>query len=147
MRSRPKIGTSGELQFVVEQKHVIDFATDGMPAVLSTPNLIGFLEKTARETMQPFLEAGERSVGLEIELRHLAPTPLGATVLCSARIIHADGGQVTFQIDARDGHEIIARGVHKTAAVPIASFARSVPQRHLLGTVATGYCPASGRTA
>ena len=37
MTSSPKIGTVGELQFVVEQKHVIDFASDGMPAVLSTP--------------------------------------------------------------------------------------------------------------
>ena len=35
MKSRPHIGLTGELQFVVEQKHVIDFATGGMPAVLS----------------------------------------------------------------------------------------------------------------
>jgi predicted thioesterase len=67
---------------VVEQKHVIDFATDGMPAVLSTPNLIGLLERTAREALSPLLEANERTVGMEIEVRHLAPTPLGAKVTC-----------------------------------------------------------------
>jgi len=48
MKSHPKIGTAGELPFVVEQRHCIDFATDGMPAVLSTPQLIGLLERTAR---------------------------------------------------------------------------------------------------
>src|SRR4051812_17280807 len=105
MKSLPKIGTAGELQFIVEQKHVIDFATDGMPAVLSTPNLIGLLERTARQTLAPFLEADERSVGIEIELRHLAATPLGQPVTCTARVISAEGTQVGFQIEARDGHE------------------------------------------
>ena len=80
MKSRPKIGTTGELKFTVEQKHVIDFATDGMPAVLSTPNLIGLLERTAREALYPLLEDGERTVGMEVEIRHLAPTPLGVPV-------------------------------------------------------------------
>ena len=68
MKSRPRIGTVGELKFVVEEKHVIDFANDGMPAVLSTPNLIGLLERTAREALQPFLEPNERTVGIEIDM-------------------------------------------------------------------------------
>ena len=49
MKSHPKIGATGEVQFVVEQKHAIEFASDGMPAVLSTPNLIGIIERTARK--------------------------------------------------------------------------------------------------
>ena len=58
MKSRPRVGTTGELQFTVAQEHVIDFATDGMPAVLSTPRLIGLIERTAREAMYPFLAGG-----------------------------------------------------------------------------------------
>jgi predicted thioesterase len=80
MKTRPRIGLTGEHTFIVEPKHVIEFAGDGMPAVLSTPNLIGLLERTARQTLVPLLEANERTVGAEIELRHLAPTPLGARV-------------------------------------------------------------------
>src|SRR5947207_12133564 len=106
MKSRPRVGTEGELRFTVESKHVIDFATDGMPAVLSTPNLIGLLERTAREALAPFLESDERSVGVEIELRHFAPTPLGQEVICTARVVSADGPGVTFQIEARDSHEM-----------------------------------------
>ena len=87
MKSSPNIGARGELQFVVEPKHAIDFAGDGMPAVLSTPNLIGWLERTARETLNGFLTADERSVGIEIELRHLAATPVGQSVTCIARVI------------------------------------------------------------
>jgi predicted thioesterase len=96
MKSSPKIGTTGELQFVVEPKHVIEFATDGMPAVLSTPNLIGLLERTARKAIDPFLEAEERSVGIEIELRHLAPALLGAEVTCITRVYHVEGRKVDF---------------------------------------------------
>src|SRR5689334_24373233 len=106
MKSSPKIGTIGELQFVVEQKHAIDFATDGMPAVLSTPNLIGLLERTARKAIDPFLDANERSVGIEIELRHLAPSPLGAQVTCTARVYHVEGRKIDFQIEARDGSQL-----------------------------------------
>src|ERR1700704_5646849 len=129
MKTRPRIGTVGELKFVVGEKHVIDFAKDGMPAVLSTPNLIGLLERTAREALQPFLEPNERTVGIEIDIRHLAPTPLGQTVTCTARVIQAEGASVTLQIEARDEHEMIARGVHKRAVVRVESFARRVARK------------------
>jgi fluoroacetyl-CoA thioesterase len=129
MKSIPRIGIAGELQFVVEQKHAIDFATDGMPAVLSTPNLIGLLERTARQTLAPFLEADERSVGSEIELRHLAATPVGASVTCSARVVSIDGKHVSFQIEARDSQELIAKGFHKRAVIRISRFAERVQRK------------------
>lgn len=124
------MGTEGDLRIVVEQKHVIDFATDGMPAVLSTPNLIGLLERTARKALEPFLEADERSVGIEIELRHLAPTPLGQEVTCHARVIHVEGTKINFQIEARDASGLIARGLHKRAIIRVESFAHQLLKRH-----------------
>lgn len=126
MKSAPKTGTTGETTFVVEDKHCIEFATDGMPAVLSTPNLIGILERTARQAIAPFLDEDERSVGVEIELRHLAPSPLGAKVTATARVIGHSGRFVDFQIEARDGQELIARGVHKRAVVRTGSFSHRV---------------------
>jgi fluoroacetyl-CoA thioesterase len=129
MKSRPRVGTEGELRFTVESKHVIDFATDGMPAVLSTPNLIGLLERTARESLAPLLEPDERSVGIEIEIRHLAPTPLGAKVTCLARVIAAEGNTVTFHVEARDEQELIVRGLHKRAVIQVETFARRVARK------------------
>lgn len=126
MKSAPKIGTTGETTFVVEERHCIEFATDGMPAVLSTPNLIGILERTARQAIAPFLAADERSVGVEIELRHVAPTPIGAKVTATARVIGLDGRFIDFQIEARDCDELIARGVHKRAVVRTGSFSQRV---------------------
>ena len=100
MKSAPKIGTTGEHRFIVAQEHAITFASDGMPAVLSTPNLIALMERTAREAIAPFLEQDERSVGVEVELRHLAPTPLGAQVTVTTRVIGVTGRFVDFQIEA-----------------------------------------------
>ena len=129
MKSRPKVGTAGEYQFIVEREHVIDFATEGMPAVLSTPKLIGLLERTAREALYPFLESNERTVGAEIDLRHLAPTPLGARVTCLARVIATEGTSITFHVEARDEQEVIARGLHKRGVVRVESFARRVARK------------------
>ena len=129
MKARPPIGTSHQLKFTVGPEHIIDFATDGMPAVLATPRLIGLLERTAREAVYLFLEADERTVGTEIDLRHLAPAPLGAKVTCLARVISADGPFISYQIEARDDYELIARGNHKRAVIRVDSFARRVAKK------------------
>ncbi len=126
MKGIPKIGTTGEQRLVVQDQHCIDFATGGMPRVLCTPWLIWFLEHAAREAMLPLLEPGESTVGTEIEVRHLAPTPVGQTVVCRARVIYVEGGRVTFQLEANDHQELIARGTHRLQVIRIASFARRV---------------------
>jgi predicted thioesterase len=129
MKNKPPIGTSHELQFVVAASHLIDFATDGMPGVLSTPQLLGWLERTARELLVPFLEPGESSVGMEVEIAHLAPTPPGQTVTCVARVVQAEGARVTFTIEARDAQERIARGLHKRAVIRKDRFAQAVRRK------------------
>ena len=129
MKGRPKIGAQAELRFAVAAEHAIDFARNGMPAVLSTPTLVGFLERTAREVMLPLLDANERTVGIEIEVRHLAPTPVGQSVTCIARVIQVESTQATFQVEARDEQEIIARGLHKRQVIRVEPFAHRVARK------------------
>ena len=126
MKNRPQVGMSGEFAFEVGNQHAIDFAEGGMPAVLSTPHLIGLLERTARMTLAPLLDSNERTVGIEIELRHLAPTPVGQKVTCTARVIHVDAREIAFHVEARDSEEIIARGSHRRVVIRVESFARRV---------------------
>ena len=126
MKSRPRIGEVGELSISTDMKHVVEFHGDGMPAVVSTPHIIQFLERTARHTLAPHLDADERSVGLEIDIRHLAPTPVGQTIHCRAQVIAVEDRKVTFQIEARDAHEVIVRGLHKRAIIRTESFSRRV---------------------
>lgn len=129
MKSRPRIGEVGELAIPTDLTHAVEFHGDGMPAVVSTPNIIQFLERTARHTLTPHLGADERSVGLEIDIRHLAPTPVGQTIHCRAQVIAVEDRKVTFQIEARDAHEVIVRGLHKRAVIRTESFARKVKSK------------------
>jgi len=129
MKSRPRIGEVGELAIPTDMAHAVEFHGDGMPAVVSTPNIIQFLERTARHTLALHLEADERSVGLEIDIRHLAPTPVGQTIHCRAQVIAVEDRKVTFQIEARDAHEVIVRGLHKRAVIRTESFTRRVKSK------------------
>jgi len=129
MQGVAKIGTVGEETFVVSEQHVIDFAQDGMPSILCTPWLIWFLEHAARNAVLPLLEPGEGTVGVVINVEHTAATPLGAQVVCRARVIYADGPLILFQLEAHDEHEKIARGTHKLRVIEAARLAKTVQKK------------------
>jgi fluoroacetyl-CoA thioesterase len=129
MKHSPSIGAVGELSFRVEREHAVDFSAEGLPLVLSTPWLIWFLEHAAHGALRPLFEPGESSVGTEIELQHLAPTPLGGNVRCTARVSGADGPRISFALEASDEHELIARGFHRRLVVRAERFARAVEKK------------------
>jgi predicted thioesterase len=131
MKGSPKVGTTGEHRFVVEARHAIDFAKGGMPAVLSTPWLVWFLEHAAREAVLPFLGPGESTVGTYLEVRHSAPTPVGGAVTCRARLVQAEGPTISFQLEAHDEHEVIGRGFHRLRVIDVARFAERVRGKSL----------------
>jgi predicted thioesterase len=124
---------TGEERLTVGPSNRISFADERMPAVLATPWLVAHLEYAARDTIAPCLEPHERSVGTFIEVEHLAPVPEGFTVVCRARVIHVDGPSVTFQVEAHDGTETVARGIHKRRVIDVDRFARRVARKRGAG--------------
>ena len=74
----------------------------------------------------PFLEPDESTVGTFLKVRHLPPTPIGATVTCRARVVQAGGPVVSFQLEAQDEHEVIGRGMHKLCVINVDRFAKKV---------------------
>ena len=129
MKSRPRPGQDAKIRFVVEAKHIIDFAEEGMPAVLATPWLIWFMEHTARESMLPHLEPTESTVGILVDIEHLAPTPLGQAVNCRAQVLRSEGSQFLFKLEAFDEQEKIANGLHKLNVIDKARFAGRVARK------------------
>jgi predicted thioesterase len=126
MKTPPRVGTVGEQRFTVEASHGIDFASDEMPMVLSTPWLIWFLEHAARAAVLPFLEPGESTVGIQIEVDHLAPTPVGDAVRCAAAVIYVEGALISFRLEAFDSRETIAKGFHRLRVIQARRFAERV---------------------
>jgi len=129
MKIAPKIGSTHQKRFTVDDSHLVDFSLEGMPPVLATPWLIWSLEHAAYELMQPLLDDGETTVGVQVDIEHLAPTPPGHEVTCTARVVHADGPLVSFQVEAHDGTEPNAKGVHKRCVVKIDRFASRVEKK------------------
>ena len=129
MKSRPRPGQDAKIRFVVGAKHIIDFAEEGMPAVLATPWLIWFMEHTAREAMLPHLDPTESTVGILVDIEHLAPTPLGQAVNCRAQVLRSEGSQFLFKLEAFDEQEKIANGLHKLNVIDKARFAGRVARK------------------
>lgn len=120
---------TGEERIVVGPENRITFADARMPAVLATPWLVAHLEYAARGAIAPCLEEHERSVGTYVEVEHLAPVPEGFTVVCKARVIRVDGPVVTFQVEAHDGTEVVARGLHRRRVIDVDRFARRLSKK------------------
>jgi fluoroacetyl-CoA thioesterase len=129
MKAIPKTGLTGESRLVVDASTRISFVDARMPSVLATPWLVAHLEYAARDALAPLLDEGERSVGTYIEVEHLAPVPEGFTVTCKARVIHVEGPAVTFQVEAHDGQEPVARGLHRRRVIEVDRFARRVARK------------------
>jgi predicted thioesterase len=129
MKQPPRTGMTGEQTITVGPENRVSFADGRMPAVLATPWLVAYLELSARDAIAGCLEPHERSVGTFIELEHLAPVPEGFSVVCRARVILVDGPIVTFQIEASDGVEPIARGIHRRRVIDVDRFARRIERK------------------
>lgn len=129
MKTIPRVGMSAEEKVLVGPSNRIVFADDRMPAVLATPWLVAHLEYAARNAIAPCLEENERSVGTFVEVEHMAPSPEGFTVTCRARVIRAEGPIVTFQVEAHDGTEVVARGLHRRRVIDVDRFARRVARK------------------
>ena len=129
MKQQPRLGMFAEETITAGPGNTIVFADDRMPAVLSTPSLIAHLEYAARHALEPCLAENERSVGQFIEVEHLAPVPEGFKVICKARIIHVDGPVVTFQIDAHDGVDVVAKGLHRRRVIDVDRFRKRVERK------------------
>jgi predicted thioesterase len=129
MKTTPRVGREHEKTWTVDASKSIDLAPAKLPAVLATPWLIWFLEVTSLELVQPQLDDDELTVGVEVEIEHLAPTPVGEEVTCRARLVHADGPLLSFHVEARDRHELIARGLHKRRVVAIEKLAARVQRK------------------
>jgi fluoroacetyl-CoA thioesterase len=105
--------------FVVDERRTIGFmGSEGR--VYATPEMVRDVEMTCRDLLLEHLDAGEDSVGIRVELDHLAATPLGLAVEIAVRVAELKGRQVVFEVEARDPIDEIARGRHVRFVVEVA---------------------------
>ena len=108
-----KTGIKGEYSLLVEHKHTAAHFGSGFLEVFATPMMLAAMEQTCLETVQPYLEDGQTTVGTKVEITHDAPTPVGHTVTAKCEIIDIDRRKITFKVEAYDGDILIGSGIHE----------------------------------
>jgi fluoroacetyl-CoA thioesterase len=108
------IGTRVEIKRTVEFKDTLTAHLDKLPPVLTTPDMIGWMELACYFATDPFCEGDETTVGTAIHVRHLAPTGIGSEVTAEAVLEKIEGRFHIFKVTARDEQKVIGDGhVHR----------------------------------
>ena len=123
MAKEVPLGIRGEAESTVEHQHTLNHHNKSLPAIFSTPHMIGLMEWTCRNTVLPYLEPGHDTVGTQVNVTHLAAAPIGMVVTCTAEITGVNEKRVTFRVEARDEKEKIGEGTHERAIINVAKFA------------------------
>src|SRR6202023_986357 len=93
-----------------------------MPMVFATPMMILEMEMTSGDAINRYLAAGWVTVGTEVDIRHLAATPVGATVRTTAKVIAVERRVIRFEVEAFDERRRIGEGRHARGLVNFESF-------------------------
>ncbi len=105
-------GLKGQQQTVVCEHNVARHVNK-----FSTPSMIGLMEQASIQAVDQYLEEGETSVGFEVNVRHLAPADIGATITANAELMEVDRNRLTFRVEALDGDRKIGEGTHRRAVI------------------------------
>ena len=116
------VGAKGKFEQLVETKHLASELDSSLAAVLSTPTMIAMMEQAAIEAIKPFLDAGESSVGMTIEVSHTAATPPSHRARAEAEVTKVEGRRLEFSVRAFDDIEQIGSGSHRRAVIDSAKF-------------------------
>jgi len=126
----PKLGAESTVVLTVSAADTaLALRSGGLP-VLGTPRLCALLEEAAVAAVAPFLPDGWQTVGTRLELRHIAATPVGATVKATARVILHDRRRVEFAVCATDEAGPIGEGTHERFLVEVEPFMARAVARH-----------------
>lgn len=116
-------GIELEQKRVVRRDDCITFLGADVRPSLATPAMIHWMEICCRDSLLPHLEEGQDSVGVRVNIEHLAATPMGQRVSYAARLVAVEGRRVTFEVQASDGAETLGRGVHERFVIDVERFA------------------------
>ena len=123
------IGTKGEQKILVTSEVAIDFLGQEGTRVLSTPHMIGYMERTCRDTVLPLLDTGYDTVGTQVNVWHLAASPIGFVVTFTAEVTSVKDRRLQFRVEARDEKEMIGEGTHERAIINVAKFATRLAEK------------------
>ena len=123
MKPSLKPGLTHRFSYIVPESKTVPFTYPespeiaAMPKVFATGFMVVLMEWTCIQLMAPHLDPGEGSLGVHIDVSHLAATPAGMTVTVDCECIEVDGKKCVFHVKAHDGIDLIGEGRHQRFVV------------------------------
>src|SRR5262245_22755364 len=122
-------GLTGSADLLVGVEHTAPSIGSGLVPVLATPVMINVIEAAALAGVERLLPAGHQSLGIHLDVRHFAATPIGMRVRATAELIAVDDRTLSFRVEARDDKEPIGDGTHQRVVVNVARFDQRVQRK------------------
>ena len=115
-------GLKGSVEIVVGEEHTAPHVGSGRVRVLATPIMINLMEAAALQAVEGLLPAGHQTVGIHLDVTHVAATPVGMRVRAHAELIRVDKRTLFFDVSAEDEKERIGGGLHERIVINLAKF-------------------------
>jgi fluoroacetyl-CoA thioesterase len=94
--------------------------------VFSTPAMIGLMERTCVDLTEPYLDENEQTVGIHVDVRHLAPTKIGQSVTVAAELLEVKDNKLRYAVSATNDQGVkIGEGTHRRAVINTERFAEA----------------------
>lgn len=122
MMDKIKVGLNSIIETTAMQKDSAINYGSGAVDVYSTPAMIALLECAARNAVDLHLPKGYTTVGIKVDVKHLAATPIGSRIKASAELIEVDGKRLVFKVEAFDEVEKIGEGIHERFVIDMDKF-------------------------
>jgi predicted thioesterase len=128
---RLPIGLAGTATITVTPAVTARHMGSGAVQVFATPELVRLMEQAAVHALADRLGPGEQSVGVLVDVQHLAASPVGATVTARAELVGIDRRRLTFKVSASDGVETVGEGTHVRALIDLARFEERIAKKRV----------------
>src|SRR5260370_22928438 len=119
-----RIGWSAYRTLIVPSERTVGHFVPGMPMVYATPMMILEMELTSGDAINQYLEPGWVTVGTEVDIRHLAASPVGARVRTTARVIVVERRVIRCEVDPFDDNRRIGEGPQPRGLVNVEAFTK-----------------------
>ncbi len=116
------VGMMGEVATEVEREDTAAEVGSGSLLVYATPCMVALMEGAACEAIAEAIPEGKTSVGTELNISHIAATPVGMQVRATAEVTAVEGSVITFKVEAFDEAGKIGEGTHKRAVITTQRF-------------------------
>lgn len=129
-------GLKGTVEIIVGEQHTAPHVGSGRVRVLATPIMINLMEAAALQAVEGLLPAGHQTVGIHLDVTHVAATPVGMRVRAFAELTRVDKRTLYFRVHAEDARERIGEGAHERIVINLERFDARMQDK--LGSIGRG---------